>query len=126
MAHFAEIDATNTVVRVIVVDNNELLNENNVEIEALGCEYLTNLLGGTWVQTSYNANFRGKFAGTGDTYDTSKDLFIPKKLFPSWTLGTDNLTWIPPVPMPIDKKVYDWDEDSGLWVEAIPNVLVND
>lgn len=62
MAHFAEINSDNKVIRVLVVPN---------EQESNGQEYLANELGlgGTWVQTSYNANFGGKFAGTGDTWD---------------------------------------------------------
>ena len=62
MAHFAEIDSNNKVLRVLVVDNAH---------EDRGAEYLSVdcNLGGTWVQTSYNANFGGKFAGIGDTYD---------------------------------------------------------
>jgi hypothetical protein len=62
MAHFAEIDSNNVVLRVLVVDN---------EHEERGEEFLANDLGlgGTWVQTSYNANFGGKFAGIGDTWD---------------------------------------------------------
>lgn len=62
MAHFAEIDSNNKVLRVLVVDNAH---------EDRGAEYLSVdcNLGGTWMQTSYNANFGGKFAGIGDTYD---------------------------------------------------------
>ena len=62
MAHFAEIDSNNVVLRVLVVDNSQ---------EHRGQEFLADEcgLGGTWVQTSYNANFGGKFAGIGDTWD---------------------------------------------------------
>lgn len=62
MAHFAEIDSNNKVLRVLVVDNAH---------EDRGAEYLSVdcSLGGTWVQTSYNANFGGKFAGQDDTWD---------------------------------------------------------
>jgi hypothetical protein len=62
MAHFAEIDSNNKVIRVLVVSN---------EHEHRGQEYLANDLnmGGTWVQTSYNANFGGKYAGIGDIWD---------------------------------------------------------
>jgi len=69
MAHFAEIDSNNTVQRVLVVDNS---------LEDVGQEFLaiTLGLGGTWIQTSYNANFRGKFAGIGDIYDPVADVFI--------------------------------------------------
>lgn len=76
MAHFAEIGLNNTVLRVIVVNNNELLDENGVEQEHLGAEFCRNLFGGTWLQTSYNGNFRGRFAGTGYTYDSVLDEFI--------------------------------------------------
>jgi hypothetical protein len=62
MAHFAEIDSNNKVLRVLVVDNSQ---------EDRGQEFLSEdcNLGGTWVQTSYNANFGGKFADIGDTWD---------------------------------------------------------
>jgi hypothetical protein len=72
MAHFAEIDSNNIVLRVLVVDNS---------LEAEGADFLANTLGlgGTWIQTSYNANFRGKFAGIGDTYDSSNDVFVAPK-----------------------------------------------
>ena len=69
MAHFAEIDNTNKVLRVLVIDNAQ---------EHRGQEFLANDcgLGGTWIQTSYNANIRGKFAGIGDVYDPIKDEFV--------------------------------------------------
>lgn len=68
MAHFAEVDENNKVLRVLVVDNS---------LEDVGQEFLaiTLGLGGTWIQTSYNGNFRGKFAGIGDTYDPIADVF---------------------------------------------------
>jgi len=69
MAHFAEIDKDGFVLRVLVVDNSQ---------EHRGQEFLANDLGlgGTWIQTSYNANIRGKYAGVGDYYDKVKDEFI--------------------------------------------------
>lgn len=67
MAHFAKIE-NNLVTQVVVVDN---------EHEANGEEYLHSLgIEGLWVQTSYNNNFRGKFAGIGDTYDEVNDVFV--------------------------------------------------
>lgn len=66
MAHFAKIE-NGTVTAVVVVDN---------EHETYGEKYLNDLgLEGTWVQTSYNATFGGKFAGIGDTYDAKKNVF---------------------------------------------------
>lgn len=69
MAHFAEIDKDNKVIRVLVVSN---------DYEKDGEKYLSKTLGlgGRWIQTSYNANFRGKFAGVGDTYSEELDEFI--------------------------------------------------
>lgn len=77
MAHFAEIGLNNTVLRVIVVDNNELLDENGVEQESKGAEFCRKLLGGTWVQTSYNGNIRQNFAAAGYIYDSELDVFVP-------------------------------------------------
>jgi len=115
MAHFAEIGLDNTVLRVIVVHNNELLDENGVEQEAKGAEFCRNLLGGTWVQTSYNGNIRKNFAGAGFTYDSERDAFIPPKPYASWVLNEDICQWVAPIPMPED-GVYGWDEDTQSWV----------
>jgi hypothetical protein len=68
MAHFAEIK-DGFVRQVIVVNNEVLLDENNVEQESIGAQFCQDTFGGTWVQTSYNATFRGKYAGTGDLWD---------------------------------------------------------
>lgn len=78
MAHFAEIDANNQVLRVIVVGNPDCLDDNGQESEAVGAAFCQSLFGsGTrWVQTSYNGTIRGKYAGIGDTYDTDADAFI--------------------------------------------------
>lgn len=73
MAHFARIDEYNTVINVLVVPN---------EQEHRGQEFLANDLGlgGTWIQTSYNANIRGKYAGIGDKYDAENDVFFPPEV----------------------------------------------
>ena len=76
MAHFAELDETNIVKQVIVVHNNELLDENGNESEQKGIDFCVNLLGGTWIQTSYNKNFRGTYAGIGYLYDLINDVFV--------------------------------------------------
>jgi len=69
MAHFAEINESNEVIRVLVTDNNDPAGDE-------GHSWLVNNLGGTWIQTSYNGKFRGRFAGVGFTYDKDKDEFI--------------------------------------------------
>jgi hypothetical protein len=76
MAHFAEIDQDNRVLRVVVVANKDTADENGNEAEQIGRDFCNRLLGGSWVQTSYNSNFRGKYAGVGDTYDPVNDVFV--------------------------------------------------
>lgn len=76
MAHFVELDENNVVKRVIVVNNNVLLDSNNEESEELGKNFCRSLYGGNWIQTSYNNNFRGKFAGIGFYYNPDEDIFI--------------------------------------------------
>lgn len=68
MSHWAELDENNKVIRVVVGDNND---PNGDE----GYQWLLDNLGGTWIQTSYNANIRGKYAGIGDFYNLEKDEF---------------------------------------------------
>lgn len=118
MAHFAEIGLDNAVLRVIVVNNAELLDGNGVEQESLGADFCRDLFGGTWVQTSYNGNIRKNFAGPGCTYDSDRDAFIPSKPFASWTLDEATCRWEPPTPYPDDGQMYSWDEDSTSWVEV--------
>ena len=74
MAHFAQIE-NGFVSQVIVINNDVLLDENNVEQESKGIKFCKDLFGGEWVQTSYNGNFRGRYAGTGMIYDSENDLF---------------------------------------------------
>lgn len=107
MAHFAEIDANNVVQRVIVVPNSE---------EANGAAWCENLLGGTWLQTSYNATIRKNFAGVGFTYDPALDAFIPPRPYPSWTLDKAICTWKSPEPTPPGGP-WKWDEENLQWVQ---------
>jgi len=118
MAHFAEIDGSNIVTRVIVVaDENEADGEN----------WCNGFLGGTWKQTSYNTwggvhtlggtPFRKNYAGTGDTYDATRDAFIKPQNYPSWILNEDTCHWESPVDYPDDGERYKWDEDTTNWVE---------
>lgn len=105
MAHFAKIDENNIVVQVLVVPN---------EQEHRGQDYLANDLGlgGTWIQTSYNASIRSKFAGIGDIYNSELDRFIVKQPYPSWVLNEDFL-WDPPIPRP--ERGGTWDEETLSW-----------
>jgi hypothetical protein len=119
MAHFAKLDENNVVLEVHVVHNNELLDENGIEQEQKGIDFLINWSNGylAWKQTSYNANFRKNYAGVGYTYDSQRDAFIPQQTFPSWVLNEDTCRWEAPVPMPEDGQMYIWDEATTNWVK---------
>jgi len=115
MAHFAKLDSNNIVTDVVVVNNDVLLDENNNESEQKGLQFLTSLTGhSNWVQTSYNNNTRKKYAGISDTYDSTKDKFIAKQPYASWTLDAND-DWQPPVSYPTDGNLYLWNEDDEQW-----------
>ncbi len=113
MSHFAEVDSTNTVLRVIVAEQ-EFINSGVVGDAQ------------HWIQTSYNTHggihalggtpLRKNYAGLGYTYDISRDAFIPPKPFASWVLNETTANWDAPVPMPTDGKMYRWDEATIQWV----------
>lgn len=129
MAHFAQLDENNLVTQVIVIHNNELLDENGNETEAKGIAFCQSLFGpnGRWVQTSYNNNFRKRYAGNGFTYDAQRDAFIPPSPYPSWVLDETELAYVAPVPLPADAismdnpngKRYTWDESTVSWKEFV-------
>ena len=115
MAHFAEIGLNNTVLRVIVVNNEECKDQFGNESEIIGAKFCNNLLGGVWLQTSYNRNMRKNYAGIGYTYDSTRDAFIPPKPFASWTLDEETCLWNPPTLYPDDGNFYQWDESTLTW-----------
>jgi len=127
MARFAEIDNTNKVLRILVVDDKDTQDENNNEVESVGAKYLSDEFGGTWKRTSYNTNcgvhrlgntpFRKNHAGIGFIYDETRDAFIPPNPFDSWTLNEDTCQWDSPVVYPDDDKEYHWNEDIKSWDE---------
>ena len=116
MAHFAKIE-DNLVTQVIVVDNSDILDESNNESEALGIKICQDLLGGTWVQTSYNGNIRKNYAGIGYTYDSSRDAFIDPSPYASWVLNETTCKYQAPIAYPSDGKHYKWNEETTNWVE---------
>ena len=120
MAHFAELDANNVVLRVIVVGNADTSDANGVEKEHIGAAFCERLLGGTWKQTSYNGNMRKRYAGVGFTYNAELDAFVPPKPYPSWVLNNVTADWDAPVAKPDDGKIYSWNESTLAWVEVVP------
>lgn len=112
MAYFAEID-NGIVKRVISVPDSQ---------EHRGSDFLSKdlKLGGTWIQTSFNARIRNKYAEPGDLYNSDLDVFIEPKPYSSWILDEESLSWKAPVPYPQtenaeDQIRYEWNEDLGDW-----------
>ena len=120
MAHFAELDNSNTVIRVVVVGNDVTtaagpLGENNMHVD--GEAWCVNFFkGGTWKQTSYNHNFRKQYCGKGYTFDSAKNKFISPQPYASWALDGDD-DWQAPVTYPTDDtdKNIVWDEEGQKW-----------
>jgi hypothetical protein len=112
MAHFAEV-VNGKVVQVLVVPDSE---------EHRGQDFLANDLGlgGTWVQTSYNARIRKNYAGIGMSYDSTRDAFIPEQPFASWILNEETCLWEASTPYPTDGLMYEWNETDTDW-KAIVN-----
>jgi hypothetical protein len=115
MAHFAELNENNEVLRVVVIANPELLDENGDEQESLGISFCNTLFGGTWKQTSYNNNIRKNFAGIGFIYDSGRDAFIPPKPYASWVLNETTCQWEAPTTRPDDGNMYEWNEETTSW-----------
>jgi hypothetical protein len=103
MSHFAEIDANNIVLRVIVAD------QGFIDSGAVGDP-------AKWVQTSYNGNMRKNYAGIGYVYDAGRDAFIAPKPYPSWVLDEGTCRWTSPTPYPSEGGPYSWDETTLAWV----------
>lgn len=96
MAHFAELDQDNIVLRVIVVGNEMILDEQGQESESIGVAFCKSLFGDNtiWKQTSYNGNIRKNYAGIGFTYDSVHDAFIePKPNGNGWILDESTCRW---------------------------------
>ena len=131
MAHFAKLDQNNIVVQVLVIDNSDILDEHGNESEEIGIQickknYCKN---SKWVQTSYNSNFRYKFAGIGDKFDEALNAFIapgylyieeydvfalPPK-FPSWVWNQEEERYVAPIKKPVDTFRYLWNEEKLNW-----------
>lgn len=93
MAHFAQLDENNLVISVIVVSNDDAPGDLP-DSETTGQTFIATLgLTGTWKQTSYNAKFRRKYAGIGDTYHEAIDGFVPPSPGDDWTFNTETWEW---------------------------------
>jgi hypothetical protein len=113
MAHFAELNPNNVVLRVIVVATEDNSDADGNEKEYIGAAFCERLLGGRWKQTSYNGNIRKNFASIGGTYDEQRDAFIGVKPYSSWVLNEDTCKWEAPTPQP--NGLFTWDESTQAW-----------
>lgn len=128
MAHFAELDEDNIVLRTIVVHNDVITKEDGSEDESLGVTFLKETYGGdtSWRQTSYNSSFRHTFAGKGAVYDSEKDIFYfpQEQRYPSWVWNEEMMAWEPPIPKPRPGNgkedghfnLHEWNEASQSWL----------
>ena len=124
MAHFAELNSSNEVLRVVVVSNDDV-DSNGGDLHADAETFVESIVpystGGTaWKQTSYNNNFRKQYAGIGTTYDASKDKFISPQPYASWSLDSND-DWKSPVTFPTVTEINSldvlitWDEPNLRW-----------
>ena len=117
MAHFAKV--VDGIVTQVIVAEPEFF------------DTFTDSSPGEWIQTSYNTYggvhklggtpLRKNYAGTGFTYDKTKDAFIPPQPYPSWTLNEETCLWDSPVPYPTDGELYIWNEETQTW-----DLVIND
>jgi len=127
MAHFAELNSSNVVLRVIVVSNDDVDangGDQHPDAEAFVKTIVPHSTGGVaWKQTSYNHNFRKQYTGIGFTYDATKDKFITPKPYSSWSLDSND-DWQPPVSYPNVTQIssidvlISWHEDDQKWLEV--------
>ena len=122
MAHYAMLDENNIVTQVIVVSNDDIKDVNGNEVEEIGVAFCKKLLGAdtNWKQTSYNNNFRVRYAGISYSYNEELDAFVPPKPWPSFVLNEETADWESPLgPAPelteeeiASRSFYRWDEDA--------------
>jgi hypothetical protein len=151
MAHFAKLNDSNVVLSVSVVADADTTNDSNVEDEATGVAFLTDVHGWTnWKKCSRNTEagiyydvdskgnftnqssdqskaYRKNFPGIGWIYDSGKDAFVEPQPFSSWTLNNTTCLYDPPVAFPsVTLKgelpyVIQWDETNTRWLSVDPD-----
>ena len=138
MAHYAKISEENQVLQVLALDDKDNTNDDNIEVESLGQQYLetnNNWPAHLWIKTSYNTfenthrlggtPFRGNYATIGGEWDNTNQIFWPIKPFTSWVKDIPNAKWKAPIDAPAltaeqqaanDAEtaawVYVWNEDD--------------
>jgi hypothetical protein len=122
MAHYARVNSENIVTYVTPIPNEMITDENGVEHEEWALDHLYSTIpdsvGDRWIQTSYNNNFRVRYAGLGYTWNEELNAFIPPQPYASWILNEETVDWEAPIPMPEVVEggpLYTWDEELGNW-----------
>ena len=126
MAHFAKLNENNVVLAVHVV-NNDIITIDGKESEQAGIDFLTNLYGhNKWKQTSYNGNFRKRFAGINYIYDEELDVFVTPKPHPNWKFNYQEGTWFPPIPYPENNEGFNWfwSQINNEWVKSNTPIVI--
>ena len=138
MAHFAELNSNNVVLRIVVACNQDIAN-NGGELSEQAAEHFKTVCpfsenGVKWIQTSYNNNFRKQYAVKGGIYDVNKDKFIAPQPFTSWLLDAND-DWQAPVAYPTiqagtfkiineqgneinNSYSINWDETNLRWIAS--------
>lgn len=131
MAHYARVNSENIVTHVTPIPNQIITDENGVEHEYRGLSHLYTTIPDSandrWIQTSYNNNFRVRYAGLGFIWNEQLNAFIPPKPYESWILNEETFDWDAPVPVPElteeEKEnglIYLWDEENKQWILGNP------
>jgi hypothetical protein len=135
MAYFAKLGTENIIETVISINNSVITDNNGIEQEQLGVDFINQLYNtnDTWKQTSYNTYggvhklngtpFRKNHAGIGYTYDANRDAFISPKPFNSWILNEETCIWNAPIAYPVDSNInnrYKWNEEILNWILQTP------
>lgn len=119
MAHFARLDENNIVVEVLVVSNADIQDLPFPVSEEVGVSYLNSFLPvSTWKQTSYNGNFRFRYAGIGDTFHAECGEyggFAKERPSEDFLWDASQCAWIPPIPYPTDGVEYFWSFEKKQW-----------
>jgi hypothetical protein len=124
MAYFAKLGTENIVETVISVNNSVIIDNNGIEQEQLGVDFINKLYNtrDVWKQTSYNGNIRKNYAGIGYQYDQTRDAFISPKPYNSWILNESTCLWEAPITKPQETEdiKYIWDETNINWKIDLP------
>jgi hypothetical protein len=115
MAHYAFLDSNNIVTEVITGRNEDEVVDGITDWEA----HYGAFRGQVCKRTSYNNNIRGTYAGIGYSYNEAEDIFVAPQPYASWT--RNGSFWEAPTPMPIDDKIYAWNEETLAWDEVAIN-----